>query len=472
MQRAAITLLLKSPGAAPIPPQDMGIATVITGIFTPLSWPVRLLTDRVRFLRAMPAQPANPLSRVEILASVGHVVVTVAALSSFLYWGDLTWSWAIPFFIAALRFDQIMAFSQTGQNNQYFGEAPFVLVAAVVLAPAQLALVILVAMALSSVFGCTNRVGLITGASNSLMATSALVCSQAALHLIPHGGSVSHVVIVMVGGWIGYIVGPSLLFCDLALTQGMRAWGAFIKDVVLSREELVGNAGHVANALPAALAYSIAEPVIALMFVPYLVVWNTMRTTEQLAVAERKIGVDALTGLANRERFNEHVAAEVRAAGKFDGSLALVMGDLDNFKRVNDQIGHLAGDEVLRRTAAIWTAATSADDRLLIARYGGEEFALVASAMDRDELLALIEDVRERVYVALHEEFGTSISLGMAYWDQGQDVETWIDRADKALYSAKFAGKNRTHEFPLRGSGIVCAVTGEPSSRADVADAA
>ena len=89
---------------------------------------------------------------------------------------------------------------------------------------------------------------------------------------------------------------------------------------------------------------------------------------------------DGLTGLANRRSFDDELALEWRRAERIDDSLALVLIDLDNFKSINDRLGHQAGDAVLRRVAAILDSGARQVD--LAARYGGEEFAMLAPETD------------------------------------------------------------------------------------------
>ena len=136
---------------------------------------------------------------------------------------------------------------------------------------------------------------------------------------------------------------------------------------------------------------------------------------------------DPLTGLANRRRFD----AELGAMG--ESALAVCLIDLDHFKEYNDRHGHLAGDEVLRRAAAQWTATLG--DGTLLARYGGEEFALLirgAAASDAEVLV-------DRVLAATPSS--VTSSAGLAYRRGGEEVASLLRRADEALYAAKQNGR-------------------------------
>jgi len=193
------------------------------------------------------------------------------------------------------------------------------------------------------------------------------------------------------------------------------------------------------------LAYGVHQWSVLLLLVPFYVTWRNGQQASKLMEAERKMGIDAHTGLVNRGRFFDLASDEIAAARKYGHSVALVMGDLDNFKRVNDTLGHITGDEVLRRTADAMRAAMEGTEAM-VARYGGEEFVLLLPATNRHAVVALAEKVRAGVEAAL-AEFDTSISLGIAYRQDSDRLESLVDRADKALYAAKYAGKNQVHEW-------------------------
>jgi diguanylate cyclase (GGDEF)-like protein len=155
---------------------------------------------------------------------------------------------------------------------------------------------------------------------------------------------------------------------------------------------------------------------------------------------------DGLTGLANRRSFDDELALEWRRAERVEDSLALLLIDLDDFKRINDQFGHQAGDAVLRRVAAILDSGARQVD--LTARYGGEEFALLTPETDLLGASNLAERLRVALAAALIElPDGRSVRLTASF---GVAVKAGLDRpellvaaADEALYEAKRAGKNR-----------------------------
>ncbi|HEY2744356.1 MAG TPA: sensor domain-containing diguanylate cyclase [Polyangia bacterium] len=153
--------------------------------------------------------------------------------------------------------------------------------------------------------------------------------------------------------------------------------------------------------------------------------------------------VDGLTGLYVRRYFDLRVSEEIERARRFGTSFALVMLDLDDFKRLNDTHGHLVGDRALREVAALAQRQLRGVD--LAARYGGEELAFLLPRTS----LADAHAVAERIRAAISkDDFGgvtITASLGVAGWTEAgvTDPERLVERADAALYRAKAAGKNR-----------------------------
>ncbi len=167
-------------------------------------------------------------------------------------------------------------------------------------------------------------------------------------------------------------------------------------------------------------------------------------------VVERQAIEDGLTGLANRRFFEERLADEVERARRFPGQpLALVMLDIDDFKGVNDRLGHVAGDEVLRAVAG--AARDGRRDSDLAARYGGEELALILPGADMAGAARAAERIRhaiEHLDLQLRDADGgplhVTVSAGVAAFGQGaEDRAGLVAAADEALYEAKRAGKNR-----------------------------
>ena len=155
---------------------------------------------------------------------------------------------------------------------------------------------------------------------------------------------------------------------------------------------------------------------------------------------------DALTGLMNRRETQAFLSAQL-ARSKRDGSpCSVIMADIDHFKRVNDSLGHLLGDEVLKEVSVRLAASLRVYDG--VGRYGGEEFVLVLPACDLEDALHRAEEIRMIVCsepVVGHEKQATvTISMGVAVADGSgaSQIPALLQRADEGLYVAKAAGRN------------------------------
>ncbi|MEO6817973.1 MAG: diguanylate cyclase [Edaphobacter sp.] len=157
----------------------------------------------------------------------------------------------------------------------------------------------------------------------------------------------------------------------------------------------------------------------------------------------RKLAVtDELTGLRNRRAFEERLVMEFSMARRRNRELSVVLLDVDDFKMVNDQWGHAAGDEVLRRLGNILQTTVRLPD--LPARYGGEEFVVLLPESGQESALGLARRVMSRVAIEKWENTPLTISIGMAALDDSMaNGYQLVERADEALYAAKRAGKNR-----------------------------
>ena len=158
--------------------------------------------------------------------------------------------------------------------------------------------------------------------------------------------------------------------------------------------------------------------------------------------------MDGLTGAYNKRYFLESLSRELNRAQRYDRALSLAMFDLDHFKRVNDQFGHLAGDHVLKEVSGVVQAHVRRDD--VFARYGGEEFALILPEVDKRGAVQVCEKLRARIEAHHFEYAGRSmpvtVSLGIRSLQTGEreiDVSHFIGEADAKLYEAKSAGRNR-----------------------------
>lgn len=159
---------------------------------------------------------------------------------------------------------------------------------------------------------------------------------------------------------------------------------------------------------------------------------------EQLATT------DGLTKIHNHRFFQDRLTEEVERSERDGTPLALLLVDIDDFKALNDRYGHAAGDAVLKQLAAVLVA--EAGSRNLVARYGGEEFAILAPGADTEEAVRLAEQIRMAVnqhafsVPPAGRAVTTSVSIGVA--SHGGDRASFFLEADRALYSAKGAGKD------------------------------
>ena len=162
-------------------------------------------------------------------------------------------------------------------------------------------------------------------------------------------------------------------------------------------------------------------------------------------LVERQANTDGLTELPNRRHFEEALDVELSRAERFGGSLALILGDLDDFKQVNDRYGHQAGDDVLQTFADILRATVREID--LPARYGGEEFAVLLPQTDLDGAHELAERLRRALAarpMSTHPGglVAVTASFGVAAFPDAPTPAALFASADEALYRAKRAGKN------------------------------
>lgn len=168
---------------------------------------------------------------------------------------------------------------------------------------------------------------------------------------------------------------------------------------------------------------------------------------------------DALTGLPNRRQFDHFLAREWRRTSRTGARLSMLLIDADHFKDLNDQLGHVYGDEVLRRLAAVIDGAVRRQGDLA-SRYGGEEFAVIMPDTDVAGARRVAETIRSRVaQMAFGNGVQLTVSIGVASADPrpGSTVDTLIAQADAALYAAKNAGRDRVHDAQTPDASIAVA---------------
>ena len=159
---------------------------------------------------------------------------------------------------------------------------------------------------------------------------------------------------------------------------------------------------------------------------------NARRFREARELAD----LDALTGLHNRRYFHETLQREIARAQRYGRRLALVVGDVDGFKAINDRIGHLAGDTVLAEAADRLRQAVRSSD--VPCRIGGDEFAVILPEAGIDEARRLVTRIRQAFAAAPFPHAGrVGISAGLAELQPQDDAKRLFERADEAMYAAK-----------------------------------
>lgn len=167
----------------------------------------------------------------------------------------------------------------------------------------------------------------------------------------------------------------------------------------------------------------------------------------KLGQARRQAMFDPLTRLWNRRGATELLQGALREARRQDRTVGICLADVDNFKQVNDRYGHQAGDQVLRRVAALIVASVRPED--IVCRYGGEEFLVIVNDIDEKGCAALAERICQGLReVPIGIRGGTvtaTISVGVALQSAGDNIsaERLIHRADEALYRSKRAGRDQ-----------------------------
>lgn len=162
---------------------------------------------------------------------------------------------------------------------------------------------------------------------------------------------------------------------------------------------------------------------------------------------------DGLTGIHNKRYFVEQLERELSRASRHERPLAIVLCDIDHFKSVNDEYGHLAGDHVLKEVAHLAKERLRPDD--VLARYGGEELAIILPETDLGGGVRIADELRTIIatatFVFEDEEIDVTVSCGVAQLDPAWSAHDFVRAADAQLYEAKRAGRDRVSPCPRGG---------------------
>jgi len=195
---------------------------------------------------------------------------------------------------------------------------------------------------------------------------------------------------------------------------------------------------------------------------------SAIRISRLMKLLEQRAQIDGLTGLWNRNYFNDRLGREQAEASRKHSPLALVMCDLDHFKRLNDSYGHPAGDAVIQAFAGILNRELRAYD--VPCRYGGEEFAIILPRTTAEETVAVCDRIRRALELTSfkkYPEMHATASFGVAaHVEEGAcDPAKLIEAADKTLYHAKQNGRNRVHIYGPKGPMAPGATSDAPQVR-------
>jgi diguanylate cyclase len=173
---------------------------------------------------------------------------------------------------------------------------------------------------------------------------------------------------------------------------------------------------------------------------------NAEEIKHLLSFQKSRMNHDSLTGLPNRESYDEHISEALQRWNNSGLNLSLAVGDIDHFKQINDTFGHLAGDKVLKKVALIFKSSIRDVD--FIARFGGEEFVFIFEETYSKAAFALVEKMRKAVkdcqFIYRENKVDVTVSFGLTTVIEGDNIESLFMRADNALYKAKNAGRNRS----------------------------
>jgi diguanylate cyclase (GGDEF)-like protein len=266
-------------------------------------------------------------------------------------------------------------------------------------------------------------------------------------------------------GLLDSITGPWLSFALLYVTPVLAAawylgrWPALIAGTTSGLAWFVAEAwGHRAEPTRV-LAWNSASRLVMLVAMGAMVVRIrddrrrlkevNARLEDLLTGAEKLARTDALTGLPNRRAFLERLADELARAHRSGNPVCIAYLDVDNFKNLNDQKGHMEGDEFLRRVSQAIKDTVRAGD--VSARLGGDEFAVLFADAKRIvvETVAIRLVARVRALGDRYPGLDLGASVGMAWFEKPPDrPELLLQRADGAMYQAKSAGKHRFAIWP------------------------
>lgn len=221
-----------------------------------------------------------------------------------------------------------------------------------------------------------------------------------------------------------------------------------VATLTTQEKEIIWNR-HVAINVQQSLDYRLLSKIAlaAILILGVFTYWNRKlqrlnRELERLSITDR------LTGLYNRMRLDECFDREIRRCQRHPQAFSIILLDIDHFKLINDTYGHQAGDQVLIAVAGNLRANIRQTD--IIGRWGGEEFMILCPGTDLDGVMTLAENLRQHLAATpMPPARQVTASFGVASYCAGDQPQDMVSRADRALYAAKHAGRNRVADCPV-----------------------
>jgi len=249
----------------------------------------------------------------------------------------------------------------------------------------------------------------------------------------------------MLTGLVGYnyVLGSSILFWIYPIIMTVYFLNSLKVSVLLVTPTMVA-------LIPLLLAeksiIEVISVIVTLVICQLFGLLLSRKIRQQYAIMQELVNQDGLTGALNRRAFDERVnflnSFSLRHKKKQEAVSSLIMFDIDNFKHINDEFGHQEGDQVLINLTKVFKRSIRGTDQLY--RYGGEEFVVIVNGADTFKATELAEKLRYILETSsISNSTKITASFGVAELQALESPTRWIDRADKAMYRAKRAGKNK-----------------------------
>lgn len=237
----------------------------------------------------------------------------------------------------------------------------------------------------------------------------------------------------------GYSFMPFMFVSMLGVVPLTLAWGvSLISMIMIIYLVLKASLGQL-------MTVDTANMLWVLFILGGISLWVQSSQLLMLMKLYREATRDPLTGVINRRVLMKRLSLEMGHTNDAGSSFCILMFDLDRFKRINDNYGHLIGDQVLKTTSEILQAGLREHD--IVARFGGEEFVSVLTGCRYEEAIAVAERIRAschetQVLTSNGESIQFSTSVGVTEYEAGETIETTLNRVDESLYKAKELGRN------------------------------